>query len=477
MTIKIQHQPNANVVAPVAYQAGQGMFQQKQAARVDDRNRLQLQADMQQQAQQANIAMDMARMEAQRQAQERSLFANLWFDNNRNQQQLQQQAAERDFTREKMVNDYAFRDDASAQAFERQKQLEKMQFDERQSMQDSAWQQGSVGVTEKQVQSITAEMAKQQQNLTPEGQRLYGDLAGKLRAVEQQRAQVRPAQYNALLSQWQAEFEQSGVRNHIQEPPTVEESWSQNAYPLPNGAFAIREQDAKGGYQWKEIGGPTGSSKGSTTPSRATTFEERYADPDVFWKDYKATEADVIERQAREEYAKIKGFDKPSFAEFKNAIPVPTREQVQGEMRSRFDTHRAIVNPPPIDLSGDVAAYIAANGGNGMPTAAQTPQFIASGIAGGFGGTAAGSVAPPPQAIPASEVPPNVPLRKLIPVPINAGSDMYADIVLQTQPAVVHQYLRGKYQSREQVLEAIRTGSDPDDIAILRRLDPSLPSK
>lgn len=111
--------------------------------------------------------------------------------------------------------------------------------------QQFGWGNDSAEYLETQVKDITAAMAKQQQKLTPQGRQMYGELAGKLRAIQKMRGQARPADYSNLLGQWLEEFEASGVQDHIEEPPTVEQYMGENAYDLGTGYTMVRQPDGK----------------------------------------------------------------------------------------------------------------------------------------------------------------------------------------------------------------------------------------
>jgi hypothetical protein len=143
--------------------------------------------------------------------------------------------------------------------------------------------------------------------LSPEGQRIKNEWAGKLRQVQSQRNTLRPEAYNSALGQAMAEFEQlgldayeehvptaaeevyeglvplqgqtiepgkplppgtyrsvKGVRNGVkqyetltippEEPTTTAERWERDRVPLPWGGFAVFDPEAK---KWQEFTPPT----------------------------------------------------------------------------------------------------------------------------------------------------------------------------------------------------------------------------
>jgi hypothetical protein len=68
--------------------------------------------------------------------------------------------------------------------------------------------------------------------LSPEGQRIKNEWAGKLRQVQSQRNTLRPEAYNSALGQAMAEFEQLGLDAYTEHVPTAAEEVYEGLVPL-----------------------------------------------------------------------------------------------------------------------------------------------------------------------------------------------------------------------------------------------------
>jgi hypothetical protein len=366
MAINILYQPSASALAGVALAGGQGLFKQRQTERSDGINRMLIGAALQDRQQRAGFAMDQARMAAQMQAQQQSQLMDAYTMSLRAAQQQQAFQAEQANRAAEMEAEYAYKGAFSQQQLQQQRELQEMELgqqtaltkmrygmenDQLNQRQTMAWETGGVEAQEQQIAALQGEMSKNSQNLTPEGRRIYNDLSSKLSAIQRQRTQLRPQQYGQLLGQWQEEFARSGVSNHIQTPPTPEQTWKENSIPLEGGGFAVREPNGKGGFVWKELGKP--QSKGSGAGNRRTsTFEDYYEDPTDYWKDLGALRKEMHAEAVREAKAKPGAAMKPPEV-IEGSVPMPTDQEVEAAMRKRFGEWRSRVAPkaPTADTS------------------------------------------------------------------------------------------------------------------------------
>lgn len=346
MAISIQYQPSAALMGSVALEAGQGLHKQRLADRLEDRNRMVLGAALQDRAAARDFAMSRAQQASQQQARERSQLMDLYANNQRMQQaaaiEQAQRQEDRQFSALGDLQRLHAQREMNGIEFDQQKELTQMRFGLESQERDRIWQEQGVQATEQRVAQIQGEIAKQVQHMTPEGRQIFNDMNGKLTAIQRQRASLRPAQYGDLLNQWQEEFERSGVREQITPPPTVDESWKESASPLPGGGFAVRESDGKGGWKWKHIAGPSASDR-QATRMKAASFEEYYADPTDYSKDYDATEKRLHQDKVRERIAAAGEDEIVDTKRIEAITPLPTEEEVDTEMRKRWGRHRKSV--------------------------------------------------------------------------------------------------------------------------------------
>lgn len=149
MAINIEYAPDANLVGPVAQQAGQGLFQQRQADRQQTQNNMLLQAQLQDRSQRMGFALDTARLGQQVQAQNIAQQNDLYRMNFAANLQAQQQQFQQAMAVQQQQNDLAFRQAAGSQQLELQKQLGFAELDQNAQMMtlrnsqqaNQAWQQ------------------------------------------------------------------------------------------------------------------------------------------------------------------------------------------------------------------------------------------------------------------------------------------------------------------------------------------------
>ncbi len=200
----------------------------------------------------------------------------------------------------------------------------------------SVWESQSAADLDKETGSAITNLIKQKPNMTPEGQRLLGDLAGKFRSITKQRTQLRPAQYGSLLGQFREELQNSGIDQHIQTPQTIDDflpkQTKREEVRAPDGSFM--------GYNEHSMtmrnGSPTINTKFiphkpdlSLMPQ---SFEQRFRDSKEFDRVYAATSKELFEQ------AKIAAGENPE-----HEVAPPSSETIIAAMRLKHDLHQKTI--------------------------------------------------------------------------------------------------------------------------------------
>jgi hypothetical protein len=291
MPIDVRFLPSAAVIGGAALAGGLGQYAQRQQ-----------EMGLRRQAMDQDWAQQQQQLAAHLYSQQQSQLANQQsqlFHAQQNVDQWNAEAATR-------ADEFNARRQAAEQDAERNRQwhtedLASQQDFQRQQAQDqrqSIWEAKSQDAVENQIGTQMATYAKQRPYMTPEGQRLLGDLTGKLRAVQKQRLNVRPQQYMELLGQFGEEVARSGLDNHINPPKTIEQQVQEGTHrePVnaPDGTFM--------GYNvWSSVN-RNGSTqlvnkfvphKADDTTAKPATFEQRYQNFDTFNKDYSAVRKEL----------------------------------------------------------------------------------------------------------------------------------------------------------------------------------------
>jgi len=81
------------------------------------------------------------------------------------------------------------------------------------------------------------------QALTPEGQRIAGDLTGKLRAIESQKDQMRPEQYSGLMNRWMQDYNESGIDAFEKQKPNINGEMQGRYKNFGTGVGAVMQPD------------------------------------------------------------------------------------------------------------------------------------------------------------------------------------------------------------------------------------------
>lgn len=291
MGIRVEHQPSPAVVGGAAFAAGHGIESRRQAE-ADRQFALQAQALAEQQ--QANQQRMQLAAQQQQFQQEQIAFQNML----RGQQMA-------------MNYDLGLQSLGLRQAMMNPQGMEQMGPDGQMGLSphnQQMWEMGTAKNLEQQIADV-----RRQFNSAPlnhEGKRVYGDLMGKLRAIEGQRDQIRPAQYSQLLNQWLAEAQSAQLESYVQQPPTIQDELGTRMHDLgtgmaailqPNGDIRVFEIDPMLRAQMQAQGrGATGGARGQSDPGSSATMsaEEYLSDPKRSQELYEEAQQSLFERAA-----------------------------------------------------------------------------------------------------------------------------------------------------------------------------------
>ena len=198
---------------------------------------------------------------------------------------------------------------------------------------------------EGQVSSIRGTMGGQQ--YTPEGQVIYGDLMGKLRAIEAQRDTIRPQEYNELLNKWLDDADRSGLDQYVVKPPTIDETMTGNFKDLETGYGVFLQPDGKMDVREIDPSKVAAAKGGGGVASMSAA--------DYFADDGKYESAKKRATQSLMDQYAAKNRDNPDAAE-----PVFSAEQVHEQMLKDFNEHQK---------------FLQGLGGNQETAQQQTPQL------------------------------------------------------------------------------------------------------
>lgn len=328
MGIRVGHDAPAGVIADAALIAGQGKYQKWAAQMQLERDKMAQQAAMQQ----ASLAASAANAAAARDAAARQnqfdaamrwnmLGAQQQFGLQNAMMNRGFQVADRDAgfaaAKDRMVLDAELDAKADARAKEADRVAKEAEM-------ARLWEMDTIEMAEKEVSDLTAGMSKALPFMAPDDRRIYGEMAGKLRAIQKARGEMKPADYMKAIGQWQEEFAKSGVQERVEMPPTAEEDFDKNVVQRPEGLFA---RDRSGA--WRQIQKPE-----AADTAKAPTFADRYADFDTFQKDYDAVAKQIMEEQEASDPKGTRG------------VAPPSRESVMKRMRERFDAFQEIQAQP-----------------------------------------------------------------------------------------------------------------------------------
>lgn len=228
----------------------------------------------------------------------------------------------------------------------------KIQLEDRDAANQQDFLQQNTINLEQQVGNVRRMMAQNQ--FTPEGQKITGELVGALRAIEQQRDTIRPKEYNKLLNKWLENAEKAGLDSFVAPVPTLETEMQGRFKDLGNGYGVILQPDGK--MEVREID-PTkiAGAKGMGAGVDPTTMS-----PLDYFKDEGNYES--ARKKAMESLMSRYEADNPDAT----AVPTFDESAVQQEMLREFNTRQQFLK----GLSGG------SQGGNAgaSPPAGQPPS-------------------------------------------------------------------------------------------------------
>lgn len=200
-------------------------------------------------------------------------------------------------------------------------------FDRAQFGFENQWGLQAIEAQEKGLNADLAGLLKAKDQLTQEGVNILGKLLGKSRAIQGQRANMPPAEYGRILSEFADEVQRSGVHEHIKAPPTPEQLQQQfesETVTIPTGPFkGVYGRDRSG--SWRQVGKPEKPVENKTP----ATFEDRYKDFEDFQKDFDAESKRLFQER------------KDSAGEDETPKP-PTRDEVIKSMREKFEAYKSL---------------------------------------------------------------------------------------------------------------------------------------
>lgn len=354
MPITVQHSPNINLLGGLAQQAGFGMYQQRQDQQDFQNWQAQQKLLQESAAQQARLQLAAQEQAANQTARERGQL----LDAARLGLSQQQQGIENKLRVEQLQGQNQWRVDQ----LQDNKDQRKNSADQQAQNQQWQWDVNSAKVLETNVDSIRSEINKL--NLNDEGKKLQGELMGKLRAIQRDRAlQQRPEKYADALGQWLGLAEQAKLKDYEIKVPTVNEHFQQNVIPemipvpqpdgtvvqQPTGRMWVREFDPKGQPKFKledapkpqpgqqDPGVPLAHGQKSPAmkaptfgvphdPNAVPSFEEYIANPKTF----------------NEEFSH---FQKELSTEGRDGKVLPKDEDVLDAMRKRYELRMKAVRP------------------------------------------------------------------------------------------------------------------------------------
>lgn len=486
MAINVVYAPDPRLTGQVAFQAGAGQYKQRQDERGDANNRMILGAQLQgRQAQNdymfraAGMQMDQAARQQQlAMAREQAIFnANLQAEQAQWEAGMRAQQQERDWQyrlmegqeRLGLARDMGLMDVLFKAEVAGLNNQDGVWGDRRQAM----WQEETADQTEKRITGLQAEMAKQQQSLTPEGRAMYGDLSAKLRTIQRQRNTYRPDQYAGLLGQWEQEFEASGVRDHIQAPPTIEDAYSSRVKIDEFGRAHILQPDGKittvaAPPKSKAAGGPD-DPFGAKQPMSAEEFYFN-EEPSVYDRDFSKAYKEILAERKKVN---------PDTGEVSEGSP-PNDEEVQQRMRDRFNSRNKFIQSvreksKSSQVGGVLAGMEAGTAGLMGNTQFQSPQAAPLPPRTELGPNGEPVASPPLKPQPFIPGQDSLSLRDIYKIPEEQMPPYkFAETILSTNFPLAVTYLQQRYNDD---VETIMRSGDKDAIAMLALLQKMKPKK
>ncbi len=140
-----------------------------------------------------------------------------------------------------------------------------------------------------------------QAQLTPEGQREWADLSGKLRAIRGNRDSLRPQQYRQAMQKWLQDFDEAGIDKYVVPEPKMEDIWNKQTFVNPDDGIRYQYNPGKQLFEPLSSGGAGDmASPGKFTPK---SFGDAIANREVRKEMFDAARASLLdEHHEKEDY-------------------------------------------------------------------------------------------------------------------------------------------------------------------------------
>ncbi|MEM6362808.1 MAG: hypothetical protein AAF745_00165 [Planctomycetota bacterium] len=193
-----------------------------------------------------------------------------------------------------------------------------------------------------QINQIRSSMTRRQ--LTPEGQQVWSELAGSLRAIEAQRDDLRPTQYSQAVNRWLNRFERSQISQYEAEPPTLAGEMAGRRMQVGPGMDAILQPDGK--IQYLKSYGDTGTD--DMMPSEPSGVAAIGSDDKKWTKAYQEAEKVLEDRyfQSLPDDADPSG-EPPSFSPEQIAEEVKRQYAEQRQAAAKREAARRVLMGQP----------------------------------------------------------------------------------------------------------------------------------
>jgi hypothetical protein len=221
-----------------------------------------------------------------------------------------------------------------------------------------AWEVQSASVLEKDA----AEMLKAARGIeyTPEGRRMFSQLAAEGKAILAARSTLRPAAFSQMMGKWMEKFESSDLPSFQVEPPNIKDVLSRTFTDIGNGMGAVLDKD--GVPQFRKIVdsefAKAASMDANGNPQIATPEERLKAafsgpkNTAAFQKAYKEAET-ALQSEWSSKPENADALMPPSMdpAEVRKKMQEPFRQQYEfeREMLGLGGTQPPMVAEPPVE--------------------------------------------------------------------------------------------------------------------------------
>lgn len=356
MGIRVQHGAPLSAWGGIASGIGQGQANAQQNALAEERARFLLGFRENQRQFDVRTEMDAAR---------------LW----NSQRNYNQQLAQQDLQQRRLLADRAAEREQSLIENQMRQQYALAEQQAQQDFQSALY--GEKALTEQASDEI-GRLRKMKFN--PEGQRLFTDMASKLRQI-QGRKDIRPGVRNQFIGQWFDELERLGLDSYEEHEPTVEEQFYKSIQPLQGQVVEPGQPLPPGKY--RQITGvrngvPTWDEFEVSSPEAPVTNAEKWkrdaveVSPGVFavpdsdggWKVEDLRESSSPQRV---------DVNDPGSAAFKMKLYNEALSNLRANYSADARDNKGAFNPKPADIQAEMARMQEAMG-VGAEQEAQAPQ-------------------------------------------------------------------------------------------------------